>query len=72
MPFAGWKDSGLGSRSGGAAGVRKYCRPKSIVADRFAMKKEVNWYPYTRRKGRFQSAVARLLTARDWRRRLRR
>jgi acyl-CoA reductase-like NAD-dependent aldehyde dehydrogenase len=70
LPFGGWNQSGLGSRSGGAAGIRKYCRTKSIVADRVAMNKEVNWYPYTRRKGRFQSAMVRLLAAKDWRRRL--
>ena len=70
VPSAGWNDSGLGSRSGGAAGIRKYCRTKSIVADQVTMKKELNWYPYTPKKGRVQSAMARLLGARDWRRRL--
>ena len=70
VPFGGWNDSGLGFRSGGAAGIRKYCHTKSIVADRVALKKELNWYPYTPRKGKFQSAMARLLGARDWRRRL--
>ena len=35
----GWNDSGLGSRSGGADGIRKYCRTKSIVAERVTMKK---------------------------------
>ncbi|MBV9091638.1 MAG: aldehyde dehydrogenase family protein [Mycobacteriaceae bacterium] len=70
VPFGGWNDSGLGARSGGADGIRKYCRTKSIVADRVAGKKDVNWYPYTRAKGRLQLALARLLDARDWRRRL--
>jgi acyl-CoA reductase-like NAD-dependent aldehyde dehydrogenase len=70
VPFGGWKESGLGSRSGGAAGIRKYCRTKSIVTNRVEMKKEVNWYPYTARKGKFQSAMARFVGARDWRRRL--
>ena len=53
VPFAGWKQSGVGSRSGGANGIRKYCRAKSIVADRVAMKRELFWYPYTRGGGRF-------------------
>ena len=70
VPFAGWKESGVGSRSGGANGIRKYCRAKSIVADRVAMKRELFWYPYTARRGKVQSLVARLLGARDWRRRL--
>ena len=70
VPFAGWKQSGVGSRSGGANGIRKYCRAKTIVADRVAMKRELFWYPYTPRRGKVQSLVARLLGARDWRRRL--
>jgi acyl-CoA reductase-like NAD-dependent aldehyde dehydrogenase len=70
VPMAGWKESGVGSRSGGAEGIRKYCRSKSIVAERIAMKKEPNWYPYSRRKGKMLSAVGRCLGARDWRRRL--
>jgi acyl-CoA reductase-like NAD-dependent aldehyde dehydrogenase len=70
VPMAGWKESGLGSRSGGADGIRKYCRQKSIVADRVAMKKELLWYPYSRRKGSFVEGALRLLSAKDWRRRL--
>jgi hypothetical protein len=34
------------------------------------MKKELNWYPYTRRKTKIQSSVLRFLIARDWRRKL--
>jgi hypothetical protein len=34
------------------------------------MKKELNWYPYTRRKGRILTGMLRVLNARDWRRRL--
>jgi hypothetical protein len=70
VPMAGWGESGLGSRSGGADGIRKYCRPKSIVADRVAMKKELLWYPYSRKKGKLLEVMGRLLSAKDWRRRL--
>jgi len=70
VPMEGWNDSGLGSRSGGAAGIRKYCRTKSIVAERVAMKKEPLWYPYSRKKGKLLSAMVRMMSARDWRRRL--
>ena len=48
---AGWKESDVGFRSGGAEGIRKYRRTKSVVAERIAMKKEPNWYPYSRTKG---------------------
>jgi acyl-CoA reductase-like NAD-dependent aldehyde dehydrogenase len=70
VPMEGWNDSGVGSRSGGAAGIRKYCRTKSIVADRVAMKKEPIWYPYGRKKGKAIAAMLRMTSARDWRRRL--
>ena len=70
LPMAGWGESGIGSRSGGAEGIRKYCRPKAIVAERITMKKEPNWYPYSRTKGKIVAAAGRFLGARDWRRRL--
>ncbi|OBA82437.1 aldehyde dehydrogenase [Mycobacterium sp. 1164966.3] len=70
VPFGGWKDSGIGSRSGGAEGIRKYCRTKSIVAERVTTKKEAMWYPYSRRKGKILEAAGRFMSARDWRRRL--
>jgi acyl-CoA reductase-like NAD-dependent aldehyde dehydrogenase len=70
VPMEGWNESGLGSRSGGAAGIRKYCRTKSIVAERVAMKKDPLWYPYSRKKGKLLGAMVRMLSARDWRRRL--
>jgi acyl-CoA reductase-like NAD-dependent aldehyde dehydrogenase len=70
LPMAGWKDSGIGSRSCGADGIRKYCRTKSIVGERIVMKQEPNWYPYSRRKGNIVAAAGRFLGARDWRRRL--
>ena len=70
VPFGGRNDSGVGARSGGAQGIQKYCRAKSIVAERVAMKKEPMWYPYSRRKGKTLVAAGRFLSARDWRRRL--
>jgi hypothetical protein len=69
-PMEGWNDSGLGSRSGGADGIRKYCRTKSIVAGRVTMKKEPLWYPYSRKKGKIIAAMLRMTSAKDWRRRL--
>jgi hypothetical protein len=40
------------------------------VADRVAMKKEPLWYPYNRKKGKLLGAMVRMMSARDWRRRL--
>ena len=33
VPMSGWAESGIGARSGGASGIRKYCKTKSIVAE---------------------------------------
>ena len=72
LPHGGWKSSGLGSRLGGAAGIRKYCRQQAITTPRLpAMTNELLWYPYSRRRGRTVAALLRLLVARDVRRRLR-
>ena len=70
IPQGGWKQSGVGARLGGAHGIRKYCRPQSITTTRLAPRSELLWYPYTALKGKLFLRVTRLLTARDWRRRL--
>lgn len=70
MPFGGWKNSGLGARHGGAAGVRKYCRPQSIVAERIALPGELYWYPHRSVRTRLMAGGIRLLGMRDWRRKL--
>jgi acyl-CoA reductase-like NAD-dependent aldehyde dehydrogenase len=72
LPHGGWKSSGLGSRLGGAAGIRKYCRQQAITTPRIpTLPNEVLWYPYSRARGRTVAALLRLLVARDVRRRLR-
>jgi acyl-CoA reductase-like NAD-dependent aldehyde dehydrogenase len=48
VPFGGIKDSGIGFRHGGAEGLKKFCRPHSIVIDRFGLKREVLWMPYSK------------------------
>jgi acyl-CoA reductase-like NAD-dependent aldehyde dehydrogenase len=70
LPMGGWKESGLGTRMGGEAGIRKYCRQQAYVAERVALSREPNWYPYrARRQGALARAV-RLFGMHDWRRRL--
>jgi len=71
IPQAGWKQSGIGGRLGGAYGIRKYCRTQAITSDRLQLGNEPTWYPYTPRKGRLLAAIFRALTARDTRRCLR-
>jgi betaine-aldehyde dehydrogenase len=71
-PMAGWKSSGLGSRLGGEAGIRKFCRPEAILDTRIAQRSEPNWYPYSRAKTTLIDRAARLFTARGRRRLFRR
>lgn len=69
LPMPGWKNSGIGSRNGGADGILKYCRPQSITAPRLpTQKREVNWYPYSRRKTRLFAGVIRAAAGRGVRR----
>ncbi len=70
IPQAGWKTSGIGSRSGGRHGVLKFTRPQSIVSDVYEAKTEIFWYPHSLRLGRAQEFAVGLLGARDLRRRL--
>ncbi|MCV7219500.1 aldehyde dehydrogenase family protein [Mycolicibacterium elephantis] len=70
IPMGGWKNSGLGTRFGGAAGVLKYCRQQSVVEERFALKSEPLWYPVAPWRSRLMGRAVRLLGAHDWRRRL--
>ena len=71
VPHGGWKDSGVGARFGGAAGVRKYCRTQVLTVPRGpTMKSELLWYPYGGLRLRFVKRVLRALVARDSHRRL--
>jgi hypothetical protein len=69
VPMGGWKQSGIGFRHG-EYGIKKYCRPESIVVTRFGGKREPTWYPYTRSRRGLVDRIGKALNARDWRRRL--
>ncbi len=70
IPMGGWKNSGLGTRFGGAQGVLKYCRQQSVVEERLSLKSEPLWYPVVPVRSRLIARAVRLLGAHDWRRRL--
>lgn len=70
IPMGGWKQSGLGTRFGGAQGVLKYCRQQSVVEERFELKSEPLWYPINPRRSRLIGKMSRFIGAHDWRRRL--
>ncbi|MGV0625609.1 aldehyde dehydrogenase family protein [Mycolicibacter minnesotensis] len=69
LPMGGWKQSGIGYRAGGAAGLIKYCRQQGITAPRLSgQKSELLWYPASRRRMAITLAVIRALSARGRRR----
>lgn len=70
LPMAGWKQSGIGARNGGAHGIRKYCRTQAIVSSRVAPRAEPMWYPYRPLRGKLVRRLTRFVMARDLRRRL--
>jgi hypothetical protein len=48
----------------------KYCHAQSITTERLNLSSEMHWYPYTKRRGKLQERLVRMLGANDWRRRL--
>jgi acyl-CoA reductase-like NAD-dependent aldehyde dehydrogenase len=73
VPHSGWKQSGIGARLGGATGIRKYCRTQAITAPTGpGLAHELVRYPYSAKKMGAIRSLARLMTARDLRRAVRR
>lgn len=69
LPMGGWKDSGVGYRAGGAAGIIKFCRQQAITAPRLpTQKSELMWYPSSKRRMGVTLAVMRAFSARGRRR----
>ena len=64
LPHGGWKESGIGSRFGGEAAIRKYCRAKAITTAKLTPTNELNWYPYTKRRSKALHRMVRLISAR--------
>jgi acyl-CoA reductase-like NAD-dependent aldehyde dehydrogenase len=56
LPFGGVKESGIGVRHS-AAGIRKYCHSHAILITRFAMKKELYWFPFTKRNAKILERI---------------
>ena len=48
LPMGGWKESGLGVRHG-PAGLKKYTRQQAIMTTRFALRREIHYFPYNKR-----------------------
>jgi len=70
VPFGGRRNSGIGARHGAAEGIRKYCWRKSVIEERFHLPSEIYWYPTKSRNIRAMTAVARFVSTKNWKRRL--
>ncbi len=69
LPMGGWKDSGIGYRGGGAAGVIKFCRQQAITAPKLpAQRSELLWYSSPKTQSRLAMAVMRAFAGHGWRR----
>ncbi|MFL5782875.1 MAG: aldehyde dehydrogenase family protein [Thermoleophilaceae bacterium] len=63
MPFGGSNESGVGVRHG-AAGIQKYCQVQSIAVTRFAGKKELYYFPYSKGRSKFLERLSVLMYGR--------
>ena len=69
LPMGGWKESGIGYRGGGAAGLIKFCRQQAITAPRLpTQKSEMLWYSSPKSQSRFALAAMRAFAGRGLRR----
>ncbi|HEX9146365.1 MAG TPA: succinic semialdehyde dehydrogenase [Candidatus Binatia bacterium] len=69
-PMGGIKDSGF-SRRHGAEGIRKFCRQKTIVIDRFGLKSDFPWFPASRKKTEQIRRLISLLWRSGWKNKIR-
>ena len=59
-PFGGFKESGIGARHG-PGGIRKHCRTQSVLVTRFAPRRELQFFPYSRRVTRLLERLVALV-----------
>src|SRR3954469_21049100 len=64
LPFGGVRESGIGVRHS-PAGIRKYCHAHSILVTRFAMKREMYWFPFSKRNAKILERILVLLYGRE-------
>jgi acyl-CoA reductase-like NAD-dependent aldehyde dehydrogenase len=62
-PMGGWKSSGMGVRHG-PEGIRKYTHRQTILLTRFAMKKDLYFFPYSAKNSKLLVRLLRLIYGR--------
>jgi acyl-CoA reductase-like NAD-dependent aldehyde dehydrogenase len=68
LPFGGVKESGIGVRHS-AAGIQKYCNPHALLITRFAGKRELYYFPYSKRGTKLHERLMVLMYGRGSKRR---
>jgi len=61
LPFGGVKQSGVGSRHGGAEGVRAFCVRQAILVEPRNRTTEPAWFPYTPKRAKQIDALMGLM-----------
>ncbi len=65
IPFGGVKESGIGARHG-EGGIQKYCYQQSVLEDRVGLRREIIWYPYSKRVASLLSRTLKMLYHSRW------
>ncbi len=65
IPFGGIKESGIGARHG-EIGIQKYCFQQSVLEDRVGLRREINWFPYSKRLASVLSRTLKMLYHSHW------